>query len=311
MTSDSFHHAGVPLSRENASRGKPVFLEKHGFADRSLAWGMWRLSGETAPARKLVETTLDAGIRLLDTADIYGDVFGDAEVILGRVLKDAPDLRKRMVLATKAGIIPGVPYCSSEDYLVAACEQSLKRMGVEQIDLYQIHRPDHLTHPQEVASAFSRLRRAGKIVDAGVSNHTPSQIRALAAHMDFPLSTVQPELSAVAIEAVSDGVLDLAMELDLAVLAWSPLGRGALASGVGLPRADAVCVVLDRLGAREGVSRAAMAFAWIMAHPASPVPIIGSQKGARIIDAVDALKVNLSRADWYEVLVAARGERLP
>jgi predicted oxidoreductase len=286
-------------------------MARHGLPPRSLAWGMWRLSGGTAAARQLIEAALDSHVRLLDTADIYGDVFGEAEVILGRVLAEAPELRGRMVLATKGGIIPGTPYCSSSDYLVAACEASLKRMGVEQIDLYQIHRTDHLTHPHEVAEAFSRLRAAGKIVDIGVSNYTPPQIRALVRYLDAPLASLQPEFSALAIDPVSDGVLDLALELDLTVLAWSPLGRGALATGTGLPRSAEVCAALDLIAEREGVSRTAIAYAWIMAHTAAPLPIIGSQQSARIIEAQEARRVDLTRADWYAILTAARGLPLP
>ena len=293
MTLDPFLVAGAWLTGEAASEHRLRPLGKSGLQIPALAWGMWRLEGETGPARKLVETALDAGLTLLDTAEIYGTRFAEAERIFGRVLAEAPELRDRMVLATKGGIIPGVPYCSSRDYL------------------YQVHRPDHLTHPAEVAEAFSRLRDAGKIRAAGVSNYTVAQTRALMAHMDFPLASLQPEFSALAIDALSDGVLDLAVEADLAVLAWSPLGRGAIASGTGLPHAAEVVVELDRIAAREGVSRTAVAYAWIMAHPARPVPIVGSQQPSRIVEARDALKVRLNRADWYAVLTAARGVPLP
>jgi len=311
MTLDPFVAAAANLTGDGASEHRLRPLGKSGLQIPALAWGMWRLEGETGPARERVETALDAGLTLLDTAEIYGTRFAEAERILGQVLAEAPGLRPRMVLATKGGIIPGVPYCSSRDYLIAACEGSLKRLGVEQIDLYQVHRPDHLTHPAEVADAFSRLRDAGKIRAAGVSNYTVAQTRALMAHMDFPLASLQPEFSALAIDALYDGVLDLAVEADLAVLAWSPLGRGAIASGAGLPRAAEVVAELDRLAVRDGVSRTAVAYAWIMAHPCRPIPIVGTQTPARLVEATDALKVKLSRQDWYAVLTAARGVPLP
>ena len=124
-----------------------------------LAYGCWRFSG-TAPdeAQEKVEAALDAGMTLVDTADIYGfgsngtnrslpDGFGDAEALLGVVLARAPHLRERMVLATKGGIRPPVPYDQSHEYLTAACEASLRRLGVDHVDLYQVHRPDVLTHP--------------------------------------------------------------------------------------------------------------------------------------------------------------------
>jgi len=281
-----------------------------------LAWGMWRFRGDDlAAATALVETALDIGVNLFDTADIYGpdngEAFGAAEALLGRVVARAPTLRGAMVLATKGGIEMGVPYNSSADYLIGACEASLRRLGVERIDLYQIHRPDSLAHPAEVASALERLRASGKIAEVGVSNHTPAQVAALAAHLPFKLATIQPEFSALAIEPSSGGVLDQAMEMDLGVMAWSPLAGGRLAGDSLEGRAPAVRDALDALAADHGASRAVMAYAWIMAHPARPIPIIGSQTSARIREAADAMAIRLSRTDWYAVLTAARGTPLP
>jgi predicted oxidoreductase len=276
-----------------------------------LAWGMWRFSGDDVnAARERVEAALDAGLTFMDTADIYGpdngEPFGAAEALLGRVFAEAPGLRDRMVLATKAGIEMGVPYNSSADYLVAACEACLRRMGVERVELFQIHRPDSLTHPAEVAAAFDRLRSAGKIAEAGVSNHTPAQVAALRAYMTFPLASVQPEFSAACIAPLYDGVLDQAMELNLGVMAWSPLGGGRLA-GAGSPIADA----LDAVAEPRGATPEAAALAWIMDHPARPIPIVGSQRPDRIRASAEALDIQFSRAEWYAVLTAARGEPLP
>jgi len=281
-----------------------------------LAWGMWRFRGDDLDAATtLVETALETGITLFDTADIYGpdngEPFGAAEALLGRVFARHPGLRSRMVLATKGGIEMGVPYNSSAAYLTSACEASLRRLGVDHIDLYQIHRPDSLAHPAEVARALDDLRRAGKIGEAGVSNHTPAQVAALVAHLPFKLATIQPEFSPLAIEPVSDGVLDQAMQLNLGVLAWSPLGQGRLAAATPEGRADEVAAVLDSLASDHGVSRAAMAYAWIMAHPAGPIPIVGSQQPARIREAAQALTVTLTRTEWYRVLTASRGLPLP
>lgn len=282
-----------------------------------LGWGMWRFAGDdVAASRAKIDAALEIGITFFDTADIYGpdngEPFGAAEALLGRVLAADKSLRDKMVLATKAGIVIGTPYDSRADYLVAACEASLRRMGVERVELFQIHRPDILTHPAEVASALERLRTAGKIAEAGVSNHTPAQTRALQAHLPFKLAATQPELSPLYIGALEDGTLDLAQELGLGVLAWSPLARGLLAGdGAGHTQGAAVVAALDALAVREGVSRSAVAYAWVMAHPAQPVALVGTQTPARIREARDALRVKLDRADWYRVLVAARGTPLP
>jgi len=290
-------------------------LGKSGLTVSPLAWGMWRFKGQDVKAaRTLVETALDCGIDLLDTADIYGpdngEPFGAAELLLGKVLAEAPGLRARFTLATKGGIEMGVPYNSSPDYLTAAVEASLRRMGVERVELWQIHRPDHLAHPAEIARTFETLRAQGKVAEFGVSNHTAAQVSALQAHLSFPLASIQPEFSPLAIEPLYDGVLDQAVERNLAVLAWSPLGGGRLASPQD-ERSRAVVEALSKVAERAGVSVSAAAYGWIMAHPARPIPIVGSQQVTRIREATQALSFTYSRQEWYAVLTAARGVPLP
>jgi predicted oxidoreductase len=291
-----------------------------GLAVAPLGWGMWRLSqpGAASP-RERVEAALEAGCTLFDTADVYGysrgSGFGTAETLLGAVLREAPQLRARMVLATKAGITPPVPYDSSAEHLLEACDASLRRLGVDTIDLFQIHRPDVLAHPAEVAQALERLRRAGKIREAGVSNYGAAQLDALAAHLPFALASVQNEFSPLAIEPLADGTLDAAMRRGTAVIAWSPLAQGRLATAPGAlaedARTDRVIAALDAIARRDGTPRTAVAYAWIMAHPSRPIPLIGSQDPARIREARSAYAVHLTREDWYRILVAARGARLP
>jgi len=290
-------------------------LGKSGLTVSALAWGMWRFRGtDIKAARGLVETALEVGINLLDTADIYGpdngEAFGAAEALLGAVLAEAPELRAQFVLATKGGIEMGVPYNSSGAYILSAVEASLRRLKVEQIDLWQIHRPDHLAHPAEIARAFETLLAQGKVRAFGVSNHTPAQTAALMAHLPMPLVSVQPELSALAIDSLTDGVLDQALAQDLAVLAWSPLAGGRLAAPDD-DRSRAVAAVLSRIAEEQAVPFAAAALAWVMAHPGGAIPIIGSQTPARIREAARAVEVQFSRAQWYEVLTSARGAPLP
>ncbi|AHE55699.1 hypothetical protein NX02_20210 [Sphingomonas sanxanigenens DSM 19645 = NX02] len=271
---------------------------------------MWRFAGDdVGAARARVEAALEAGIDFFDTADVYGpdngEPFGAAEALLGRVLAEAPGLRDRMVLATKGGIVPGVPYDSGAAYLESALDASLRRMRTDHVELWQVHRPDMLTHPADLARTLERMVVSGKVLSVGVSNFTPAQIRALQAHLPFALATTQPQFSPLHTRPLWDGELDLAMELGLAVLAWSPLGGGRL-SGEG-----AVAALLDAKAAEAGVSRAAAAYAWIMAHPARPVPIVGSQQPGRIREAADAFRLQWSRAEWYAVVEASSGHRLP
>jgi predicted oxidoreductase len=292
-------------------------LGTSGIAVSPIAWGMWRLAenGRTAAeAARLVHSALDAGITLLDTADIYGfngtSGFGDAEALLGEVLAAEPGLRGRMVLASKGGIMPPLPYDQSAAYLNSALEASLRRMRTETIDLYQIHRPDILAHPQEVARVLDDAVAAGKIRTIGVSNYTQPQLAALNQFLGNKLVATQPEISPLRIGCFENGELDQAMMLGLTPLAWSPLGGGRLASPAS-KRDKAVAAELDRVAGEQGLSRSVAAYSWLMAHPAGIVPIIGSQQAERIAEGAAALKVRWTRADWYAVLVAARGEGLP
>jgi len=281
-----------------------------------LAYGFWRFAGTSVKeARAKVEAALECGMVLMDHADIYGagdgTEFGDAEALFGEVLKENPGIRDEITLATKGGIVLGVPYDSSADYLRLAVENSLRRLHVDVIDLYQIHRPDFLGHPAEVAATLSALREEGKIKEVGVSNYTRFQTRALQSHLDFPLATVQPEFSVLETTPLRDGVLDLCMETHVTPLAWSPLGGGRLFSDSGPGTLQAVQAELDRIGNEQGVSRTAVALAWILRHPSRPVVIVGTQRVERIRESVDALKVVFGRRDWNSVLEASEGAPLP
>ena len=284
-----------------------------------IAYGLWRFVGsDIKTAIRRIETALDAGMNLIDVAAVYGldwggRAFGESETLLGKVFAAAPSLRSRSVLATKFGIIPGIPYDSSAQTVVRSCEESLTRLQVETIDLFQVHRPDVLTHPAELAAALTSLRAQGKIREVGVSNCNARQTLLLQQFLNFPLATLQPEFSAVTCEPAFDGVLDFAMSREMTPLAWSPLAGGRLADGVDPadPATRRVAARLDELAKQYGATRAALALAFVMRHPSAPIPIIGTQNPERITAANAALSVELARADWYSLVVASRGEPLP
>lgn len=290
-------------------------LGQSGLMVSPIAWGMWRFAGDdVAAARARVEAALAAGITLFDTADIYGpdngEPFGASEQLLARVFDEDRSIRDRMVLATKGGIVIGTPYDSSAAYVSAAIDASLRRLGVDHVDLWQVHRPDLLTHPGELARALEDAHRAGKIGAVGLSNHTVSQAAALMAHLPLPIVSHQPEFSALRLDPLADGLFDQAMQHSMAILAWSPLAGGRVADPRD-DRARRVADALDVKAAEYAVSRTAAAFSWIMAHPARPIPIVGTQNPDRIAEIPDALKPRWTRADWYAVLVASMGENLP
>ncbi len=295
---------------------KPRALVPGAASVSPLGLGLWRVGGSSVEdISTLLETALDVGITLVDTAEIYGfdghGGFGDVEVLLGETLRRGPHLRERLLVATKGGITPGVPYDSSGPTLTRACEASLRRLGVETIDLYQVHRPDLLTAPDALAETLDALWVAGKIRSVGVSNFTAAQATALSRHLRAPFVSVQPEFSPLAPGILFDGVLDQAVSAGLAVLAWSPFAGGRLAGGGDGPRAADVVARLDAIAHREGVTRAAVAYAWVLAHPARIVPLVGTRRPDRLREAAAALRVHLDRAEWYGILSAGLGHPLP
>lgn len=278
---------------------------------------MWRLTESCSIAQEvlaLAHAALDAGIDLFDTADIYGfngkNGFGDAEALFGEALRAEPALRDKIVLASKGGIMPPLPYDQSRAYLDSALDASLSRLGVERIDLYQIHRPDILTHPQELAGFLEAALASGKVGAIGVSNFTVQQIDTLSALLDTPLATTQPEISPLRIDPFDNGETDQAIRLGMTPLAWSPLGGGRLMR----PESEhdrSVARALGEVADSKGVDRAVATYSWLMAHPAGIVPIIGSQNAERIAEAAKAWSVEWTREEWYRVFAAARGAPLP
>jgi predicted oxidoreductase len=298
-----------------------------------LAYGCWRIAGRNpaevdakaeAAGRRAVLTAYEAGYTLFDLADVYGR--GEAERLFGCVLRDVPGMRERIVVVTKCGVCPpGVPdpdlparWDFSASYIVAACEGSLKRMGIETVDVLLLHRPDYLADPAEIARAFDTLKQAGKVRYFGVSNFRPSLVAAVRAACDVPLIAHQVEISLARLDALTDGTLDQCLTDRMTPMAWSPLAGGLLGDGASylLPaqrdyRTAPIVAELAEQAAEHRASSTAVALAWLLKHPSQIMPIIGSTNPARIRDAATALDIELDRAAWYRLLEAARGEPLP
>jgi predicted oxidoreductase len=191
------------------------------------------------------------------------------------------------------------------------------RLGVDYVDIYQIHRPDLLMEPEEVARAFEELRRSGKVREFGVSNFRPSQVQMLQAFLSRPLAVHQIEVSLLQLAALESGVLDQCQTQGMTPLAWSPLGAGLLGDGGVdlLPgqrgyRPAGVLEVLERVAGERGSSRTAVALAWLLKHPAAIVPIVGSTRPERIQAAATAVNLQLSREEWYALVTGALGTPL-
>jgi predicted oxidoreductase len=309
-------------------------LGKSPLVSSRLAFGCMRIAGTWKPqevtperaaaGRRAVLAAYEAGYTLFDHADIY--CRGMCETIFGQTLKESPGMRDRIVVATKCGIRfagdpnPGSPhrYDLSAEHILRSCEGSLQRLGVERIDLYQLHRADLLMDPHEVVGAFEKLKSQGKVREFGVSNFSPSFVTTLQKVCPFPLIVNQVEIHLGRLDCVYDGTLDQCLAESMTPLAWSPLGGGYLATGGAVewrnPRRKVLrglLATMDDIATRLNVSRTVLALAWLLKHPSHIIPIVGTTDPARICEAVRADEIDLAREDWYRLLVAARGEKLP
>ncbi len=312
---------------------KTISIGQSQLQSSRLAYGCWRIAGTWDPAevsperaahgRAAVIAAYEAGYTLFDHADIY--CHGEGERIFGQALGEIAGMRDRVVIATKCGIRKaGDPeshapyrYDSSAAHIVWSCEQSLRRLDVGTIDIYQLHRPDYLADPAEVAQAFTELRQAGKVREFGVSNFTPAQVAQLRKACPMPLLVHQVEISLHKLACLNDGTLDQCLQEKMTPLAWSPLGAGKICSTgpIDMQSPDhaqrqKLRDVLDEIARGHGVTRGVVALAWLLRHPAGIVPIIGSTNPERIQENAKADSLELTRYEWYRLLEAAVGHRL-
>ena len=322
MTTQPFGSDAVPVSR--------------------IALGCMGLAGTWNPAevgpehrRKAIaafEAALETGITFYDHADIYGGTA--CESIFKDCLEAVPGSREKIFIATKVGIRRGF-YEHSAAYIRESLRGSLTRLGVDSVELYQLHRPDPLTHPAETAAVLDELVAEGLIKYVGVSNYYPHQTLALQKYLNAPIVSNQIAISLLRLDPIyegaaggkatseasgadsGDGVLDQCLEMNITPLAYSPLGGGWLSGRRDVP-ADARPAIARTLAALRDMGPAygdatpgQLALAWLLAHPAKIIPLVGSNSPEHIQEAADAAAITLSRTDWYKLWVAARGVGVP
>lgn len=281
-----------------------------------IVYGMWRLSddADTSPAhvQAKIEACLAQGITTFDQADIYGEYA--AEEVLGTALKASPVLRDQMQIVTKCDIVAPCGryadasvkyYDTSAAHIQKSVDLSLSLMNIDHIDLLLIHRPDPLMDADETGTALDALVRAGKVGNIGVSNFRPWDWDLLQSRMENKLVTNQIEISLQAHDPLVNGDVAFHHQHRTPVMAWSPLGGGALMTGSGQVQA-----AMDVVAARDGVDRSAVAVAWLLAHPAQIIPVMGTNNISRIKGLSDALKVNMDRVTWYQLYTAALGREV-
>lgn len=290
-----------------------------------VALGCMRIGNMTpTEADSHIMNAYECGINFFDHADIYGG--GRCEEVFGGVLKRNPSLRDKIVIQTKCGIRRGM-YDFSKEHIVSSVENSLKRLGVEHIDVLLLHRPDLLMEPQQVAAAFDELEKSGKVGCFGVSNHSPAQIELLKTAVSQKIAVNQMQLSIPHAYMISsganvnmvnnDGVVrdgylrDYCRLNGITVQPWSPLQYGFI-DGAFLENKDyeKLRAVISEIGEKYDITDTGVAIAWLLRLPEKMQPVVGTTNLQRVKDIAKAAEVELSAEDWYKIYLAA-GYRLP
>jgi len=287
----------------------------------AMVYGTWRMLDDKPTLQDInrrLNRCVELGITTIDTAEIYGGY--QVEAALGAAMALSPGLRDKLAIVTKAGIY--VPndlrpqrkvgfYDASAAQLKKSVEHALRLLGCEQVELFLVHRPDWRTGIEDTAQGLNQLLQEGKIRKAGVSNYSASQFAALNSFMSEPLFTNQVEFHLLRMDPMVDGSFDQCQQHRVRPMAWSPLAGGRLFDA-SEPAAVRLAQVAAALSPKYGgATLEQLAYAWVMAHPSLPYPVIGTNKIERIESAVKALSIHLEREDWFALWVAAQGRNIP
>lgn len=277
-----------------------------------MRWGKWGANYSTAEYRKMIDACLQHGITSFDHADIYGDYTTEEE--FGNALKQAPALRLQMQLISKCGIqmlTDNRPhhqiksYNTSAKHIIESTERSLKNFGTDYLDILFIHRPDPLLNPVEVAEAITQLKQQGKIKHFGVSNFLPHQTEALRKYISIEFNQV--EISIIHLTPFLDGTLDNCLQHNIRPMAWAPLGGGMFTDETH-HRFRSITATAFELAEKYNTGVNQILVAWLLAHPSKIIPVVGTTKVERLLQAKEANKIVLEREDWFKLWVASTGE---
>ena len=278
----------------------------------AMNWGVWGKNMNTSEMASLIQFCVNQEITTFDHADIYGGY--TTEAAFGKALSESGVQRDHIQLISKCGIqyeaenrdIRIKHYNYSKDYIVWSVEQSLKHLQTDYLDALLLHRPSPLMHPHEVMEAVAKLAQEGKIRDFGVSNFTPSQVDLIGS--EVPVTINQIEFSVTHLDPMFDGVLDQTIAKNITPMAWSPLGSVFSESS---DRVNRIKSVLKDLCEKYNATMDQLLIAWILKHPASVYPVVGTTREDRLATSIQSAGIDLDIQDWFSILVASQGHKVP
>ena len=296
-----------------------VLMAPQGPEFSQIVQGYWRLEAwnmDLQARLTFLKEHVEMGITTVDNAAIYGN----SEVLFGEALKLDPSMREQIEIVSKFGINAISPetgekrvshYDSSKQAILTSTENSLSRLGIEQLDVLLVHRPDFLMDADQVAEAFAELKQSGKVKHFGVSNFTSSQFDLLQSRLDEPLMTNQVEINPINFKVLEDGTTDQLQQYRVRPMAWSCLAGGGIFSEQ-TDQARRLRGTLIELAQELGAASIELViYAWILKHPANPVALLGTGNICRVKEALESLKLTMNTEQWYRIWVASKGFGVP
>lgn len=277
-----------------------------------MTWGGWGKQFSTVEMIDLMNHCVENKVTTFDHADIYGGYTTEAD--FGKAFQQSGLERDSIQLISKCGIQylsesrnnKVKHYNYSKDYIIWSAEESLKHLKTDYLDLFLLHRPSPLMHPDEIAEAISKLKQQGKVKEFGVSNFTPSQVELIS--NSTQISANQIEFSLTQHIAMHDGTLDQMLLKNILPMAWSPLGYVFKEDTEQTRR---IHKQLGELLEKYNATEDQLLLTWIMKHPAMIHPVVGTTTKQRIIDASRAAEIDIELEDWFLILVACQGYKVP
>ena len=277
-----------------------------------MNWGKWGSSLSTNEMEKLIHFNIEIGITSFDHADIYGDYTTEKE--FGEAFKNSSIKREELQLISKCGIqyvgetrsnkVKHYQYDS--DYIIFSAEKSIKDLKAEYLDIFLLHRPSPLMHPDEISKAVDLLISQGKIKSFGLSNFTNYQTDLISTNSKVSANQIQFSLSHN--KPLFDSSLDYMLINNVTPMSWSPLGTIFKDENDNNKR---IHFLLDELTKRYNASKDQLLLSWILKHPSIIHPVIGTVKTERINAAQNSLSIDLSEIDWFRMLETYLGHKLP
>jgi predicted oxidoreductase len=278
-------------------------------------------------AAKMIQTAYDLGINFVDHATCYGG--GEAEIRFGDAIALTDVKREDLIIQSKCGLrFDKQIFDWRKSNIIESVDGILKRLKMEYLDVLLLHRPDLLYDPEQIAEAFDELEAAGKVRYFGVSNTMPMQIELLKKYVKQPLKINQLQLSLEQSQLIDQGLymnnkttdmsimrdggaLDYCRLNDITIQAWSPLQYGMFKGMfIDNPEFPEMNKALDELAKQYGVTKAAIAIAWILRHPAKMQVIAGTMNPVHLTEMAEACKIDLTYEEWYKLYLSS-GKFLP